>query len=412
MRKIKSRIVTLVLCLLATSLSLAGIEIKARINAKKIGIEDHLYFSITFVGVSSSKIPTVPEIKDFKIRNPSTGITAMGNSVAMSYTYALKPLKTGVLEVPPFTCEHNGRKYNTPSFRVTVVKGSISSPGRQENKPDAETEASVRLVTEISKQEALIGEPVSLSVLLLVPETGKSKKGRFSEPRVKTAKKVGHSSVSSCELYCSPMNHFVKLKDRVVDGKNHTVYVITKGIFFAGKSGNIKTPLIDFELGWAKHASLFSKNNKNNYVVRKSARPAVLKVNPLPGDMEGLPVGTFSFEVRADRKTVNINDKVIFLVTVGATNGRIRLLEPPIFKNGEYYDVFAYGVKRKLAFKKEMLTGKVQRTLAVAFNKPGLVSFPPLEFKYVDPETKSIVSLKSKAFSISVDESKEQETVK
>jgi len=89
---------------LAGVLFSADIEIKAGINADRIGLDDILVYTLTFKGIQNPKQPDLSYLADFKVVQTSQSSEfQFVNGVSAYYTsfvYYLAPVRIGRLDIP------------------------------------------------------------------------------------------------------------------------------------------------------------------------------------------------------------------------------------------------------------------------------------------------------------------------
>jgi hypothetical protein len=219
-----------------------------------------------------------------------------------------------------------------------------------------------------------MGEQVMFSVRL------------YTRNRVQGPRPVSNPSIPGFWQEWYPAPKVFNAENKVMGGKVYTVAEILKVALFPTKSGAITIPSIKFEMGLAD-ADPFSFFSTTRPLYR-STPELTINVSPLPPAAQGLPVGQFRLNVTTNKKEVNVNDKI---------------------KDSIYYKVYPAKISRDFDFQKDSLTGFAASEVPVSFKKTGLISFPPLEFKYFDPDTSRVVALKSQPVTINVTGQKEKE---
>lgn len=393
------------------------VEFKASINADKIGIDDVLIYTLTFKGVENPSEPSLSDLEEFKVVQTSRSTEfRFVNGVSSHYTnfvYYLMPLKTGTLTIPPAIYKYKGEHYETEPFKVEVVKGSVAPRRAQPHRrrfpsifdddddffrsPFRRTqprEIDVKLKAEVSKRKALKGEPITYRILL------------FTRNRIQSVNMVSNQSFPGFWQEWFPISRSIDGEDRNVDGKIYQVFEIRKAVLFPTQTGSVTIPSLKFEMTLVVDAfSLFSDARR---IVR--ATPEItIAVSDLPQEALGLPVGDFTFSVKADKKEVDINDILTLRLNIRARKGNIKTLEIPEFVTTDYYKIYPPKISRDTNFNQNSLSGVVKAEIPVSFKKVGLISFPALEFKYFNPDASIIVTLKSSPFSIHVKGVKEKQ---
>ena len=392
------------------------VEIKAGINADKIGIDDVLIYTITLKGINNPAQPTLSGLKDFNVVQTSRSTEfRFVNGVSSYYTnfvYYLTPERTGTLTIPGMTYEFEGEQYRTEAFQVEVIQGSVgpSQPRRRPRFPSVfdrdddwfrsplrrtqPQEIDIKLKAEVSGRNAVKGEPVIYRVLL------------YARNRIQSVNMVSNQSFPGFWQEWFPVPRTIESQQEQVEDKIYNVYEIRKAVLFPTRAGTVTIPSLKFEMAVVDDSfSLFADTRR----IHRTTPEITLQVSEPPAQAQGLPVGDFSFQVKPERKRVDINDILTLRLTISARKGNIKTLEIPQFNTTEYYKVYPAKISRNSSFDGDNLTGVLEAEIPVSFKKTGLVSFPALVFKYFNPDASIVVTLKSSPFSINVGGVKEKQ---
>jgi hypothetical protein len=379
-------------------------EVRASINAEKIGLDDTLIYTLTFKNIDNPDQPDLSHWDDFKVlqtsRSSEFQFSNGASTSSTSFTYYLMPVRTGKLTLPPVQVRHEGRDYRTQAFTVEVVKGSLN-PGSaapanqpppgiddffaspfQNQQPQA---VDVRLRAVISKASSYKDEQLLFRILL------------YTRNRVESVNMVSNPSFAGFWQEWFPVPPSITASSENVDGVIYQVYEIRKAALFANESGTLTIPALQFELQLADAGSMFFGSKP----VRRSTQPLKVQVSPLPAAAVGLPVGQFSFSVDCPQTGAGSNDILTLQMKISGS-GNCKTIIPPVFQSNEYMQVFPAKITQENTYAPQALNGSVRVEIPVAFNKAGAVAFPSLEFKYFNPESRSLVSLRSQPLLIQV----------
>jgi hypothetical protein len=393
------------------------VEVKASISADKIGIDDVLVYTVTCKGIENPQQPEVSHFKDFRTAQTSRSSEfRFVNGVASYYTnfmFYLMPLKTGKLTLPPVTYQHEGKEYKTQFFTVEVVQGSLAPSQPQPTRPRTwpfdrdeddplapfrrerqQQEIDIKVLPFVSKKNVLVGQQILFTVRI------------YTRNRIQGPRPVSNPSIPGFWQEWYPTPKVFDTENKVIDGKVYTVADILKVALFPTNSGPITIPSIKFEMGLAD-ADPFSVFSTTRPIYRSTPELTV-NVSPLPPAAQGLPVGQFRLNVTANKNEVNVNDILSFKIRITG-KGNVKTVNVPEIKDSIYYKVYPAKISRDFDFQKDSLTGFAESEVPVSFKKTGLISFSPLEFKYFDPETSSVETLKSEPVTINVTGQKEKE---
>lgn len=397
------------------SLFPADVEVKASIDANKIGLDDVLIYTVTIKGISDPGMVDLSNLTDFKIVQTSRGIRQeFINGVYSHYvdfTYYLMPQKTGVLTVPAVSYDYQGREYKTQAFQVEVVAGSVkpaqpktrgrslfdldddffSSPVERP-RPRAQ-EIDIKLQAVVSRRDVVQGEQVIYRVLL------------YSRNTIDSINLVSNQSIAGFWQEWYPVPRSIEGEIKTVDGKSYRVFEIRKAALFPTAPGTVTIPSLKFELSLRDDAFSIFSNPRRIY---RSTPEIKINVSPLPPGAEGLPVGDFDFEVTANQHEIDINDILTLKLTIKG-QGNIKTVDVPTFENCDYFKVYPAKISQNSQFNDAYLSGVVEAEIPVTFKANGLISFPALEFKYYDPAGARVVTKESRPLAVKVTGKKEEQ---
>lgn len=403
-------IVIFFLLIVSNTAAADEVEFRAAINAEKIGIDDVLLYTITFKGINNPTQPTISGLKDFKTVQTSRSTEfRFVNGVSSYYTnfvYYLMPLKTGKLTIPAVTYRYQGEQYSTQPFNVEVVTGSVNprqsgqrrsrfpsifdsdddflnSPFRKSRRQEVD----IKLRAEVSKRNVVKGEPILFRILL------------YARNRIQSVNMVSNQSFPGFWQEWFPVSRSIDSKTGQLNGKAYNVYEIRKAMLFPTRTGSVTIPSLKFEMVLVSDALSFFADARK---ISRSTPEVTVKVTNPPAKALGLPVGSFTFQVKPDKKTVDVNDILTLRIKVRVQKGNVKTLEIPQFVSSEYYKIYPSKMTRNSSFNENSLTGVAEVEVPVSFKKSGLISFPSLEFKYYKPNAADVVTLKSSPFSINV----------
>lgn len=393
----------------------AKVEVKASINADKIGRDDILLFTFAIYGVQNPPRPHIQFSGDFNVRNTSISFqstTINGvHTVATSYLYYLSPKRTGSLKIPPVSYQYRGEVFNTSGLEVEVVEGSVaktpprrrrswslfddedlSSPFDGFRKRDQVVD--IRLRSEVSKKTVRLGEQIIYRVFLI------------------TLNNVVEASPLKGETFPGfwqewfPVPRSVTPETKNIDGKLYRVYEIRKAALFPNKTGEVTIPSIQFQIGYQDTSDSFFSMTKK---VLRDTPIHRIQVLPLPSQVDTGSVGDFQFMLTADRKEMDIND-ILTIKMVISGKGNIKTVEIPELTGTDYYKVYPSKISRKTNFQQDYLAGVVEAEIPVSFKKSGLIQFPAVTFSFFHPESGTVKSLKSTPLMVKVTGKKEAVT--
>ena len=390
-------------------LSSADIEVKAGINADRIGLDDILVYTLTFKGIQNPKQPDLSYLADFKVVQTSQSSEfQFVNGISAFYTsfvYYLAPVRIGRLSIPPAASTIADREYRTRAFQIEVVKGSLSLQNPPQPKPLSpfgddfaespfprkEARIEVQLKTNISKTKALKGEQLIYRVLLYTVNT------------VDSVNLLSNQSLEGFWQEWFPIPQTITGRSEMINGTLYQIFEIRKAALYPAKAGTLTIPPLNFQFGLADPQSAFFGSKP---IIRSTPEIKIEVTNPSP-EAADLPVGSFSLDAGVDRNATDINGMITLHLKLAGT-GNIKTLEPPVLQSNEFFKVFPAKISRETVFGKESLSGTVNCEIPVSFNRSGLISIPPFEFRFLHPVTRRIITLRSPLLSVRVTGEKEK----
>jgi len=400
------------LLLLAIPLALPALEaeVKASITAEKIGLDDTLIYTLTFKNISNPLQPDLSHWDDFKTlqtsRSSEFQFSNGASTTSTTFTYYLMPVRTGKLTLPPVQYSHEGRTYQTQALTVEVVKGSLNprspAPARQPSPMDEDFFASpfqdrptqpvdVRLRAVISKTSCFKGEQLLFRILL------------YTRNRIEAVNMVSSTSFAGFWQEWYPVPQSISASSENVDGVIYQVYEIRKAALFASESGTLTIPALQFGMQLADSASMFVASRP----VLRSTQPLKINVSELPAAAAGLPVGQFNFTASRPQGRADINDIVTLRLEISGS-GNSKTILPPALPSDESFQAYPAKISQENSYGPLALKGTIRVEIPVTFNQAATITFPSLEFKYFNPENRSLVSLRSQPLSIEVSGEKQE----
>ncbi len=256
MKKTGSAILLALLAFLpAAALPAADAEVAAAISSAKIGLDDTLLYTLTFINIQDPAQPDLSHLDDFKVLQTSRSSEFQfrdGASTASTrFTYYLMPTRIGRILLPAVRYSHEGREYETQAFTVEVVKdsqvaGGASRPGAPSlfdddffssplpNRQPQKVDAYLRAV--VSKPACVKGEQLLFRVLL------------YTRNRIEAVNMISSASFAGFWQEWFPVPQSISPSSENVNGVIYQVYEVRKAALFAGESGTLTIPSLQFEL--------------------------------------------------------------------------------------------------------------------------------------------------------------------
>ena len=397
--------------LLAGRVSAAGddVAVRARVERDTLYEDGQVVLTVEVSGASIGEVapPDVSGISDFDIAGgPMTSNRFQWingrTSATRSYSYALRPRRTGSLRIPTLGLLVNGRTYRTDAIAVEVIAGGApgqppgggvrGGPGRPPSQvrppPSAEGSPQIRLMSEVDERTAYVGQQVTLRVLLdwqteilnLAPKDTPTFPGFWTE-EIKL-----------------PENLELRRVQR--GGESWGEYTLMKRALFPTESGTLTVPGIAFQIQVRRRSqdpieSFFFTPTET---VTRRTEPITIHVLPLPaaGRPDGFSgaVGNFSLSVTADRKESQVNDAIGVKVTVGGEGNMNSVNSVPLADLSDFKQ-YAPKVSASTSIVSDRLRGEKVWDYVLIPLAPGAQIIPPVKFSFFDPKAavyRSVVS--------------------
>ncbi|RYZ46675.1 MAG: protein BatD, partial [Sphingobacteriales bacterium] len=272
------------LCLITLCLSLKAYAqtgvFSANASASRIGEQDQIQIDFTIQDIRNLKTFSPPVFKDFDVvdgspfRSQSSNISVIGNRMVqvqtLTYSYVLRPRKTGVLTINPAVVKDaDGRAYQSNGVKVEVVKGSLARRQPQNGQdpfgddmedPFVAMLRQRRLQQQQQQQQQAMRQPQSSQAA--EPASQDISKDLFIKVAVDKSKAyVGEQITATYKLYARiPMNVSisklpslngfwtqdfdrpggnVRPTEEIVNGRKYQVFVLKKSALFPQQAGDL-----------------------------------------------------------------------------------------------------------------------------------------------------------------------------
>ena len=312
-----------------------------------------------------------------------------------TYTYIAVLNNIGVFRINPASIKAKGRKYESNSLNIKVVKGKPKSKAK-----------SVRGVTgnnlfvrvEVDKKSLFIGESAVVS-FKFYSQVAVSRVGAYKFPSMN-----GFLS-KDIEI---PQN--INLNREEINGEIYNVGVLRKMVIFPQHTGKIVIDpfKIDFYVRKQPSADDFFDDFFGNYQdvkVHRISKPISINVKELPkvnqpSDFYGT-VGRFAIRTSISRDSVKANDAVTLRVKL-IGNGNLKLIEPLKIDFPADFEVYEPKTVQNIQQTSTGSKGNISFEYVFVPRSEGEFTIPSSRFVYYDLFKKKYVVLKTKSFKLKV----------
>lgn len=365
-------------------------EVRADVDARKVGVEDQVQLTLTISGAAELREPpVVPPLENLRaVGGPFTSqqfsfVNGRG-SQTVSYTWALQPVAPGPARVGAVVVKLAGGDKQTEPIGLEVVAGSLRPQrprrpdpfgddpfedffGRRPRGPRQEPK--VRVEAALSRARLHVGEPlvVTYSVLTTVSLTD----AQFKEPP-----QYAGFWVEELER-----PEAARGGERVtLDGQEYVRLPLLRRLLFPTRAGTLSIPAATLRLGLARQ-SFFDAGG----VVERSTQPLQVTVDAIPtsAGFSGA-VGSFKASAVLDKDTLAVGEAATLRFQVEG-RGNLKWVErgPDIAVPGA--KVYPPQATSALKTTADGLIGTKTWEYVVVPETAGALEVPALDFSFFDP---------------------------
>ncbi|APY08278.1 BatD protein [Winogradskyella sp. J14-2] len=391
--------ITIVLFLLASSLTYAQVKFEAKVSKQKLGVNERLRIDFEMNQDGDNFVP--PNFDDFTVvGGPNTSLKNMyvngKRTYKKTYSYFLAPKKKGKFTIKQATIEIDGEVYKT--FPVTVtVTAAVDKPN---GPPDAADIASdkIHLVAEVSNGNPYLNEPTTVVYKLYVStEVGISSNWREKQtPR--------YNDFWSQNIEIKGLN----IQRGEYKGEDYRYVVLRKTVLYPQKTGKLKLePLvldITVEVPTGR-ANIFGQQIMTQVPKTVTAGSRTINVKPLPeqgkpSDFKGA-VGDFDFKVTTSKNQLDATESLQAKIEVKG-RGNLKLFELPKLNTPSSLEVYEPEHNENVRTGLGGMQGSISDTYTIVPQYRGKYPIPPISFSYFDLKSETYKRITSDEIIIDV----------
>lgn len=387
----------------------------AYLSSTTTGLNDQFELTFTFEGkeISSIRNFSPPSLSNFYILsgpNQSTSVQIINGVVsgALSFSYFLRPKKTGKFNIGVASVFYKGKTYRSDPLKIKVIKGSTQSRRRSNNGGDNISNEDIAqnlfIRATVNKKTVYLGEQVTVTYKLYT---------RLSiAAQMSISKLPQYKGFWTEELNTS--NSFT-FTTEVFRGKKYRVGLLKKAALFPTQIGQLT--ITPFELNVPIRTrnkrrtgnifddffnDPFNQGQMINYDVKSNA--VKIKVLPLPD--KNVPVsfsgtvGNFTMSTSIDKTNIKTNETASLKINIKGS-GNVKLLNIPEINIPNGIDKYEPKITEKV-FRTGVISGIKNAEYVIIPRTPGRKEIAPIVFTYFNPEKKKYITLSSKKFVINV----------
>ncbi len=395
--------------LLITTVSFAeNITVTSYVDKNTITLNELLYLTVEINSdVQIDAEPEIPQLTGFQIvgqsSSSSTSIEIINNemsrSVTQSFTYSLRPLKTGSFTIPPIYTKFKDKTYRSKTINVNVVEANSNVPQSRQNtqKQNNSSSNNVRIFLQAtpSKSEVFVGEPFTIKYVLY------SNKGLVGLNAEKMPEFAGF--VKEETFQAKNITHTLE----VIKGIRYYAYRISDYTLFPTSANTFTLDKMELLCAYEVPAKSFFDFGTTKRVYIQSNTLGI-KVKPLP--LAGQPqnfsgaVGQYSIKSELSSSQVKIGESVTLAITISGS-GNIRMFEPPALLVIQNIDTFP-PEESDVLYHPDNVSGKKVIKYILIPEEPGTYDLPQISFTYFDPRSETYKAIYTKSLTLNVEKGK------
>lgn len=382
-------------------------------------------FNITFVieGENNPSGFTWTPGEDFSVlwgpqQGRSTSMQIINGKTTKSsqttYTYVLKPLKTGKFTIRQATAKVKGKEIKSSSVTIEVVAASGNASAQQSQPSQQSKRQQTGVVSDddiflnmsVNRSNVVVGEPVIATIKLYQ---------RVNIAGFESADFPTFNGFWSQEIE-APTN--IEFARETYDGKIYNSALLRKFLLIPQQQGQVTIDpaelvcLVQMRVS-SPGTSIFDGFFDDYRTVRKKvvSKPLTINVTPLPAGAPasfGGGVGEFTMSARLSKDSLKTHEAASLLITLSG-KGNVSLLEAP--KVSFPPDMEVYDAKVSEKVDKGGMAGSKFYEFPFIPRSHGDFTIEPVKYSYYDVNAKKYVTLETAPISVTVVKGNESEAV-
>ncbi len=419
----------------------------ASVSPTTAGKDDFVQLELSIQNPTSTPQVMLPVMNDFTIaQGPATGmssqnINGVNTGVTYSFTYILKPRRTGTLRIPPATAKMNGTILKSNPVQVNITARATNRNSNNSNYPaspflptdpfmdqspqvayndnilrkgedvNEKIRKNIFLKVELNKSSCYTGEPVMATYKLY---TRLSSEGSVTQ-------NPSFNGFSVVDMGQPDLQTYTREK---LNGREYNVYIIRKSQLYPLRDGKLELEPAEVENNvhfireeYARQqrslADVFNDLDNSNIprdgeVSQKVAvrsEPVYVNVKALPEQTRPASfsgaVGHLEMVASVDKTSFTTDDAGLLRIVISG-EGNMQLITAPQAKWPSGIDGFETKFTDKLVKETVPVSGMKIFEYPFTVSAPGNYTIPPVEFSFFDPATAAYRTITSKPFAITI----------
>lgn len=424
----KNKIVTYLFLFLLFSSNLFSQNFTATVERNQLTVGETFQVSFSLSNAEGKEFKA-PSFKGFSVLSgPNTAQSFQwgtgGSSRTVTYSYILRADMEGKFTIEPASITVDGKRINSNSITITVVKGTESNKQKSSEAGSLEAQANelirknLFIKLSLSKQSVYQGESLVATYKLYVTPT---LAGQFNISNISYPNLGGFWTQDLIEL------KNLQYSREVVDGVAYQTAELKKTLLIPQQTGtlNVDAMSVDFIVRLAVQGKKrsrdpfdifddpFFRQSYQDFNFKASSTSGTVSVKPLPPnqpvEFRG-GVGQMQMKAWLDKTTVKANESTTLKVQISGS-GNLKLLEPFNLNLPNDLDVYDPKTADNVSVSAAGMSGNKTFEYFLVPRHQGEFRIDPIEFAYFDLSKKAYVTLRSEPLVLRVEKGSETGTV-
>ncbi len=394
--------ITLILIVFFTSVSADQVQFTAEVSHSRV--ETGQQFKITYAINARNNNFELPDFSPFRITQGPFSSSSMQiingqRSVQTSLTYVLVTYEEGTHHIPPAKININGKVYESNAIDIDVVS---SGSNDQQGTNGIKENRNVYLTATVDKQEAYVGEKVTVSYKLF------SKITLNNLNLEKGPELNGFWSHDIKSIYDK-----IEIKREIINGEPYNTTTLQQTILYPQRSGTLTIDPMKLKLvvtvqneGGSRRSffdQFFGGYEQKEVVV--ASQPIEIEVKPLPSankrtDFTGA-VGDFEMQIQSNKDSVKVNDAIDLKVVIKG-KGNLPFISTPQLDLPSGFEVYDPKIENKYSTNFNGSNGAKEFHYLIIPRHEGDYIIEPYIFSYFDLASKTYQTIASDSLLIHV----------
>lgn len=393
------RLFLVIFTFVVSSVVPAQVTFEAKVSKKRLGVNERL--RVDFVMNKDGDNFKAPSFEGFKA---SAGPQSINNSwvngvrsFSKSYSFFLTPTKKGKFTIGQASIEIDGNTYKTIAIPIDVTT-AVDKP-KDPNDPNYIFSENVHLIAEVSNTKPYLNEAITVIYKLYVGDD-------LGVRDLRTLDKPRFNDFWSQDIEIKQL----EFERGAYQGENYRYITVQKSVLYPQKSGKLDLEPLSLDLVVdipTNKRDIFGRRQMSYVSKTVTSKRRTINVKALPD--QGKPdsfsgaVGTFDFEVKADKSSLKATEAFSLSLSVsGKGNLKLFKIPKPILPSA--LEVYEPEHSEKVRTRLSGMRGTVSDAYTVVPNYQGNYPIPSISFSYFDPNKKQYRTINSDELVVKVNE--------